>query len=265
MGTGIYIKSDFFEDYDKYLHDPMGKLSFERLTHSGLKRSAMLKFLDEKKEDLCIDVIPHGTVQEIWDLYRKDMKAEMRWERIGLTDRILDEVIVYCSEELHRGEGKEKEYIDDAIVTYPYKYCSVHMRNEQFPESYRHLYIGNRVYYFTYYSLTDWWRSNVGDVVIYYSGSDKRELENDNFPPLFAIDFVVSENPYNYKSLAVDYNIAPKLPDKVYKRSWGKDNLKCVEKKFSEILTPEEAAKLLEEYIKKIWNDAFDPIRRDYE
>ncbi len=45
MGTNIYLQSDFIESYDKYIHDPMGKIVWKRLSRGGRNRREIFELL----------------------------------------------------------------------------------------------------------------------------------------------------------------------------------------------------------------------------
>ena len=74
MGTNIYLQSDFQEKYDMYLHDPLGKIVWKRLSKGGRNRRDIFKLLEEYVGSVggMIDhVVPHGTVKELCDKYQE--------------------------------------------------------------------------------------------------------------------------------------------------------------------------------------------------
>ncbi len=219
MESNIYIQSDFVEPYDKYLHDPMGKIRWKRLSRGGRNRREIFELLKQYSGSCgsrTMHVVPNGTVKELYDRYEPrevDGKWNGTWDKTGICSSF-SELVIYRDEMAHRGEGKEVIDVEDAIEECPDAYASVLLRNNQnYSISRRNLYIGNRAYKLTYVSLTDSWRSNCGHVVITYDGSV--EYKNcDHIPftrkygieiksPIFAFDYVeipvsCSQCPYGF-------------------------------------------------------------------
>ncbi len=216
MGTGIYLQSDFIEKYDNYLHDPMGKYRWKRLSRGGMNRRRLLSFLDEhSKDQIWNRVVPHGIVK---DLYKR-FKETNEWEKLGISSSYLN-YIVYLDEKSHRGEGKILVDIEEAIKKYPDYYASVYLENEcsDFSISERLLYIGNIVFKLTYISITDNWRSNCGKVIVKYISKnevDKKDLLNY---PIYSIDriWVKMEKDSGSIPFLLDFNIAPGIPEEVF-------------------------------------------------
>jgi hypothetical protein len=266
MGTNIYIQSDFQEEYDKYLHDPMGKIRWKRLSRGGRNRREIFELLKNyigavgKYRD---NVVPNGTVQELHDKYSDYTMGKFNhtWDNTGIKHSF-SELVIYEDEMAHRGEGKKIEYASDAIITCPNSYASVLLITEQeFSMSYRELYIGNVQYNFTYVSLSDHWRSNCGYVIVLYDGKITHG-DNPRIPftnkvgtvidsPMFAFDYIkspvcTSQNPDGSpQRFYVDFNDAPGLPEEVLIHAYG-DERQGDYVPFSEIISPEEVSKLIE-------------------
>lgn len=175
----VKLKSDFHDFYDIWF-DSEADFVFERFTTSGLSRGAMLNFLKNSG----VNVIRFGTCEEMYSLGCED-------------------VVVYTDTHLHRGEGKVLMSASNAKMSMPNYLCSEYIGIKR-GISIRHLQLGE--YYFTLeYKSKDDWRSNCGydvDIRILNAGFG---YHNTIKAPIFAIDFVHSENGL----LAVDYNIAP--------------------------------------------------------
>lgn len=271
MGTNIYIQSDFIEPYDKYLHDPMGKIRWKRLSRGGRNRREIFELLKQhvgSTKAFGTKVAPNGTVKELYDRYEPrevDGKWNGTWDKTGICSSF-SELVVYRDEMAHRGEGKEVIDVEDAIEECPDAYASVLLRNNQnYSISRRNLYIGNKVYKLTYISLTDSWRSNCGHVVITYDGSIEYK-KSDHIPftrkygieiksPIFAFDYVeipVASSQYHDGSpenFYVDFNEAAGIPEEVVVRDFN-DNRRGDLIPFSEIISNEEIAILSEKTLK---------------
>ena len=271
MGTGIYIQSDFIEPYDKYLHDTMGNIRWKRFSRGGRNRREIFKLLESyvaQTQQYCINVVPHGTVKELWDKYEeREVNGiwNSSWDHTGICSSF-SELVVYRDEMAHRGEGKEVINVEDAIEECPDAYASVLLRNNQkYSISHRDLFIGNHAFKFTYISITDRWRSNCGYVVITLD-SFKIYPEFDVMPftlkhginitsPMFAFDYIdapvaCSQFPDGRdERFYVDFNEAPGLPDEVIINKFDSDNYgDCV--RFEEIMDSEKIAECVEKSLK---------------
>ncbi len=273
MGTNIYIKSDFIEPYDKYLHDPMGKIYWDRFSRGGRNRREIFELLKnyvsykKDKGDFGINVVPNGVVQELYDKYEERYVNDIyntTWDRTGICSSF-SELVIYKDEMAHRGEGKEVMDVEEAIIKCPDAYASVLLINKQnYSISHRDLFIGNRVYNLTYISITDSWRSNCGHVVIAYNGchvhlSDYIWFTNRHgtniTSPIFSFDYIeipvtTSQNPDGApEKFYVDFNEAAGIPDEVVVSEYGNDRYgECIP--FSEIISNEDISKLTEKSLK---------------
>ena len=215
MGTGIYLQSDFIEKYDNYLHDPMGKHRWKRLSKGGMNRRRLLSFLDKySKKRIWYNVVPHGIVK---DLYKR-FKGTVEWEKIEVLSTY-SEFVIYLDEKSHRGEGKILVDIEEAIKKYPDHYASIYLNGEcDFPITERLLYIGNIVFKLTYISITDYWRSNCGKVIIKYINKNEVEEKDLLNYPIYSIDrvWVPMKKDSNSCPFLLDFNIAPGIPEEVF-------------------------------------------------
>ena len=272
MGTNIYLQSDFQEEYDKYLHDPMGKIRWKRLSKGGRNRRDIFKLLEEYVGSVggMIDhVVPHGTVKELCDKYQEQKvvngKTEWNytWDKLGLQHHF-NEVVIYTDEMAHRGEGKIIEYVENAIITHPDYYASVLLSDTSsiYPTSisYRNLYIGNQMFKLTYQSLTDDWRSNCGYVNVTYEGKDKvslafTEKEGTHITtPIFAFDYIkvkVGTSQYpegGAENFYLDFNEAPGIPEEVVICEYGHEKYGELVS-FYDIISEKEIAEKIEKYL----------------
>jgi hypothetical protein len=226
MSTNIYIQSDFQEDYDECLHDPNGKIIWERLSNGGMKRREILCFIDEyvEKEKSYFGVPPHGIVKDLYNKYitsEEDINYNVVWEEEGFIFPC-DDFIIYTDESLHRGEGKIKISREEALKKYPDSYASIYLHRFGYnPTSTRFLCIGNRKFILHYTSLTDRWRSNYGHVVIQLLGEDKNP-QNKLPYPIYSLDYIYTSY-FNRdgakdteRAFLIDFNIAPGIPEKVF-------------------------------------------------
>lgn len=271
MGTNIYIQSDFIEPYDKYLHDPMGKIRWKRLSRGGRNRREIFKLLYnyvKSEKPYRVNVAPNGTVKELYDRYDDNYEGTLRgekwnsnWDHTGICSSF-SKLVIYKDEMAHRGEGKEIMDVEDAIIKCPDAYASVLLRSKQnYAISHRDLFIGNRAYGLTYISLTDTWRSNCGYVVVIYKGSKVYD-EYDRIwftdkagthitSPMFAFDYInipvaCSQFPDGSpEKFYVDFNESPGLPDEVVVDDIHDDRRgECIP--FSELISFEEIARCIE-------------------
>ncbi len=271
MGSNIYIQSDFIEPYDKYLHDPMGKIRWKRLSKGGRNRKEIFELMEnyiEKYRFAPDQVIPHGTVKELFDKYEEQYVNGIyntTWDRTGIKSSF-SQMVIYTDIMAHRGEGKELMDVEDAIKECPDALASVKLSNEQiFPVSYRNLFIGNEMYQLTYVSLTDWWKSNCGHVQIIYT--DRGHVNDEDRllfttlegtridSPIFAFDYILipvatSGCPDGVdRRFYVDFNEAPGIPEEVIVDQYY-DNRKGQVVPFTDIISAEKIAELAEKCLK---------------
>ncbi len=216
MGTDIYLQSDFIEKYDNYLHDPMGKHRWKRLSRGGMNRRKLLSFLDKySKEQIWNRVVPHGIVR---DLYKK-FKETDEWGKLEVSSPY-SQYVIYLDEKSHRGEGKMLVPVEEAIKKYPDHYASIYLEGEchDFPISERSLYIGNMVIKLIYISITDNWRSNCGKVVIKYISKHEVGKKYLLSYPIYSIDriWVPMEKDSGSAPFLLDFNIAPGIPEEIF-------------------------------------------------
>jgi len=271
MGTNIYLQSDFIEPYDKYLHDPMGEIRWKRLSRGGRNRKDIFKLLYnyvKSTKPLENNVVPHGTVRELYEKYEeREVNGiwNANWDHTGICSSFSN-LVIYTDDMAHRGEGKKIVDVENAIEEYPNMYASVLLRNNQnYSISYRELFIGNMVFKLTYISLTDDWRSNCGHVVITYDGSSTYNNYDNLFftcklgthitSPIFAFDYIeipveTSQFPYGCsEKFYIDFNESPGLPEEVVVRdNTNALNGQCVP--FSEIISFKEISQCIKKRLK---------------
>lgn len=209
----VYLITDFHQYYDHYLHNPRSQVKFYRMTRSGLSRSEMFYLFHNMglKTPAC------GT--------------------INLLSTILspqDRIVVYKDEYSHQGKHKEVVTIKEASIMNPSLFASRYMYYKE-GISVRLLGIGNYQFIYTYKS--DDWRSNYGNVKIEHTPYALSESIRDKCRkityPLFAIDFVYKNNKGRSPCLlAIDYNIAPGVPDFLSELLPAKLAAKAIKDKF---------------------------------
>lgn len=189
----VGLVSDFRDYYDHWFDTFNVELVFERMSSGGMARREMLEYL----QSLGLQVPAFGRVCDVRDRLRQKYDFPD-------FDRIVD-VVVYLDETAHRGEGKIKVLLRDAIDQYPN-----HLAVEHIPAlpsglglSWRYLQVGDKVFWLEYASRNDW-RSNCGEVDIRVLARERDGYHGRIGHPLFAVDFV----PGNVLC-AIDFNIAP--------------------------------------------------------
>ena len=213
----VAIRSDFLDYYDHAFAYRYGKdnpFLWDRFADGDFGLCRSLAF--EHMEKLGFNVVKHGLV--------KDLCAELLEGKI--TDNLID-LIVYIDSVAHRGEGKVKMPVHEALRKYPDRLASQHIPSVPGPGSmsYRYLCIGRRGYLLRY-SNPDDWRSNYGPNVTVEVLGCLGDLSPEKLIacryPMFAVDLI----PCGKKLMAVDFNTAPGLkgtgienickPSKVY-------------------------------------------------
>lgn len=149
----ILLESDFLDYYD---HHFATRTDFEnvyyRHTKSGVSRVKMFH-----EFEVCKFKTPvYGTPQYILNTLECN-------HNIGYISDFTD-VVVYHDIHTHRGEGKEKMPIKQAIQKHPESFCSefIPTTTGSGSVSLRHLRVGKRQFWIKYISYNDW-RSNYGD------------------------------------------------------------------------------------------------------
>lgn len=182
----VKLLSDFVDYYDHWF-DLEGEV-FRRVSSDGMGRREMLEYL----ASLGLKTPPSGTVQELWDGYDD-------------FDRQFLSVVIYLDERAHRGEGKVRLPMTEAVQKYPEHFATLYIPSTPLGAvSWRYLQVGDKVFWLEYASAD--WRSNYGEVEIRVLAQEKDGYHPQVNLPLFAVDFVVAEKLY-----AVDFNIAPQI------------------------------------------------------
>jgi hypothetical protein len=189
----VRLISDFHDYYDHWFDGTGAELTFERKSDGGDKRREMLVYL----KSLGLRVPAFGRTSEVFEYLQQKYAFE------GF-DRLF-EVVVHIDETAHRGEGKIKITLCDAVEQYP-----DHLAVEHIPvlpggqgQAWRYLQAGDKRFWLEYTSRNDW-RSNCGDVDIGVLGRRPDGYHKLIKLPLFAVDFVWGDVPY-----AIDFNVAP--------------------------------------------------------
>ncbi len=187
----LMLRSDFRDYYD-HQFDLIGR-PFPRFSRGGMNRRQMFAFLQR----VGVNVPPHGTVH---DLYTHMEEREREYVQSTM------DLVVYLDDTAHRGEGKIRLGLKEALDAHPDHFASMYIHPPQdLAQSTRYLAVGDRAFWLQYESLDDW-RSNCGDVRITVLGEEKTGRYRIPFA-LYAIDFV----PIGQlnERLAVDFNVAP--------------------------------------------------------
>jgi hypothetical protein len=183
----IKLLSDFVDYYDHWFD--LEGITFNRFSCSGMKRSEALKYLGS----LGLRVPIFGRVKDLPRL-------------IDNYPQVAD-VVIYLDETAHRGEGKIKMPLMEALEKYPDHLATEYI--QVLPAfagySWRYLQVGDKRFWLQYFSSNDW-RSNCGQVEIKILSKEKDGYHPTIKYPLFAIDFLPAGHLY-----AVDFNIAPQL------------------------------------------------------
>lgn len=182
----LRLQTDYLDYYDHWF-DLDGEV-FRRVSSDGMNRREMLEYLSS----LGLRTPPFGAVRELWE--REDDFRRQFWD-----------VIVYLNERAHRGEGKVKLPMAEAVQRYPEHFASLYIPSTpQRAISWRYLQIGDKIFWLEYASAD--WRSNYGEVEIKVLSRERDGYHPKIHFPLFAIDFILADHLY-----AVDFNIAPQI------------------------------------------------------
>lgn len=182
----VQLLSDFLDYYDHWF-DLEGEM-FRRVSSDGMGRREMLQYLSS----LGLKTPPFGTVRELWE--SQDDFYRQIWD-----------VVVYLDERAHRGEGKVRLPMADAVRQYPERFATLYIPSTPLVAvSWRYLQVGDKVFWLEYASAD--WRSNYGKVEIKVLSRERDGYHPKIRLPLFAVDFVVADRLY-----AVDFNIAPQI------------------------------------------------------
>lgn len=188
----LRLKSNFSDYYDPAF-DEVG-LEFRRFTDDGPSRVAMFQMFRALK----IPTPSHG-------YYKDFLGSPLSGENFVVHENI----------KLHCGEGKHLlpfSKIDKNCPHFMVQHISTKINgclSNVKSHSYRFLFVGDRQFRYEYISLNDW-RSNCGDGDItgcFELFNCLPAWRNQIYYPIFAIDFVGSEN----DKKAIDFNIAPGL------------------------------------------------------
>jgi hypothetical protein len=189
------LSTDHAQWYDA-IFDGRGP-TFHRMafTRGGLKKREQLALFDE----LGLATPPHGLVRELAGR-SVPFGADPSIHRPEL------EVVVYEDELAHRGEGKRRIRLDEALAEQPDLYATMYVPPIDRAIVIRHVRIGRIGVWLRQVSARAEWRSNVSDDERVLARTHHREAP---IVPrvLWAIDFV----PSAFGLLAIDFNTAPEL------------------------------------------------------
>lgn len=184
----IKLLSDFVDYYDHWFD--LEGITFNRFSYSGMKRSEALRYLSS----LGLMVPTFGKVRDLPRLID------------GYFHQLTD-VVVYLDETAHKGEGKVKMPLSEALEKYPDHLATEYI--QVLPAfascSWRYLQVGDKRFWLQYFSRNDW-RSNCGEVEIKVLSKEKDGYCPSIKYPLFAVDFLPAGHLY-----AVDFNISPQI------------------------------------------------------
>lgn len=187
----IALRSDFRDYYDHWF-DREG-LVFHRHSQGGMSRGEMFEYLNI----MGVPTPAYGSVFKLSKVLRDPDTP----------------IVVYLDPTAHRGKGKVKLLLGEALQNYP-RYLATEFiaAPGRRPMSLRYLQIGGRFFWLRYQS-DDAWRSNCGEVGIEILCSFAGYHPTIKLP-LFAIDYIpiqetLMDLPFN--KVAVDFNIAPQI------------------------------------------------------
>lgn len=184
----IRLLSDFHDYYDHWFDIYGTTLSFERMSTNGMSRRRMLEYM----QSLGIRVPLFGLPHEL--LY-------------GQNKSINTLAVIHVDEFAHRGEGKVKTTLGEAISAYPGHLAVEYVPNDtsKGSQSFRYLQVGDNRFWLEYSGRSDW-RSNYGDVDIRVLSYTASEYHKTITAPLFAVDFIADSLGTLH---AVDFNTSP--------------------------------------------------------
>jgi len=192
----VRLMSDFWDYYDHHFDGYGAQTVFERKSTGGMNRCQMLEYL----QSLGLRVPVFGSVRDVYEQLRRKHGSVTGFD-------IIAEVVVYLDEMAHRGEGKVKLLLRDAVEKYPDRLAAEYI--PALPSglgvSWRYLQVGDKRFWLEYVSRDDW-RSNCGDVQIRVLSRERDGYHERIRHPLFAVDFVPANGLY-----AVDFNTAPQI------------------------------------------------------
>lgn len=207
----VKLISDFREYYDH--HFDLDGTPFVRKSSQGPDREEMLFMMF----GLGLAVPTHGTVEELHKNAIALYESQEQFNEQKGGDLL--EVVVYTDTNAHRGEGKLRMKLNDALAKYPTNYAAQYVPNaDAGSKTWRFLAIGDTHYWLEYKS-TDDWRSNAGNTSVRLLGKEDADLISTKYHiniaagnirvPLYAIDFVPVRS--GRELIAVDFNTAPGL------------------------------------------------------
>lgn len=193
----LALKSDFWDYYDCWFDTNPCSFSLERNSKGGMGRLAQLDYM----KSLGYVTPPYGKVE---DIYKRVSSFDEHYASQM-------EVVVYLCPSLHRGDGKVKMSLKDALVKCPLDLASVFIRSESKNNrscSWRMLQVGD-IQIGLEYTSSDW-RSNCGDdVQITVLDIEKGKFHERIHLPIFAIDMIPCFS--GDMEYVVDFNIAPQI------------------------------------------------------
>lgn len=190
------LRSDHVQWYDG-IFDGRGP-TFHRVAYEpgGLAKREQLALFDR----LGLSTPPHGIIREL-------ARTRVPWGCDPALWQREVECVVYEDEHLHRGLGKHKMTLADAVALHPDRYASLFIASGARATSFRHVRFGRIGIWLRYVARPGEWRTNVDAEEEEVVGV-ARDLEPAPIPRvLWAIDFV----PSVLGLLALDFNTAPEL------------------------------------------------------
>jgi len=194
----VQILTDYRQWYDD-IFDGQPPV-FERMayTRGGLSKSAQFALFSS----LSCPVPPHGIVKGLWSQLDNPCLGATIPKSLAFDIQC----IVYLDEYAHRGEGKERMPLAEAVSRYPNHYGCLFIALPGPPLAYRLVRFGDWIYWLRQSGDPASWQSNRMD---HETVLEKQRASQPNPVPriLWAIDFL----PTPFGLLAVDFNTAPEL------------------------------------------------------
>ncbi len=191
------LLTDYAQWYDGIFDDTGVTFHRTARTRGGLAKREQFQLF----ERLGWPVPPHGLIAELAN--RTGLARD--WQFPAATWQQELDVVVYLDEFQHRGEGKVKLPLVDALTKYPGHYGSLFIPLANSAVSFRHVRFGRLGFWLRQQGGEDW-RSNRADNETVHACTQHPEA-NPISRVLWAVDFL----PAPTGLLAVDFNTAPQL------------------------------------------------------
>jgi hypothetical protein len=194
----VQILTDYRQWYDEIFDGEPPVFERMAFTRGGLSKSAQFGFF---KSLLCA-VPPHGIVKDLFN----HLDSPCLGSTIPKSLAIDIQCVVYLDEYAHRGEGKERMALAEAVTRYPNHYGCLYIPQSGPPLAYRMVRFGDLTFWLRQTGDPSSWQSNRRD---HETVLEKQRASQPNpvSRVLWAIDFL----PTPFGLLAMDFNTAPEL------------------------------------------------------